>query len=181
MTTASVRPHRYSIVAMWFHWTIAVLVIANLAIGLLHDTLLRGTMPAHKAIGLTVLLLTAGRVAWRLMHRPPPLPAHTPVWERGLAHAVHWALYLLMIAMPVTGWLMVSGSATRRPLTWFGLFDLPYLPVGETAGGIGHEAHELLGWLMLALVVLHIAAALRHRLILKDGILGRMAPALDRG
>lgn len=125
-------------------------------------------------------MLTAGRVAWRLGHRPPPLPAHTPAWEKGAAHATHWTLYLLMIAMPVTGWLMVSGSANRRPLTWFGLFDIPYLPMGEAAGGVGHEAHELLGWLMLALVVLHVAAALRHRLILRDGILARMAPALER-
>lgn len=171
---------RYSTVAMWFHWTIAVLVIANLAIGLLHESLLRGTMGAHKAIGLTVLLLTAARVAWRVAHRPPPLPAHTPAWERGAAHATHWTLYLLMIAMPVTGWLMVSGAAERRPLTWFGLFDLPYLPVGKEAGAAGANAHGVLGWLMLGLVVLHVAAALRHRLVLRDQVLARMAPALDR-
>lgn len=172
----SVRADRYSTVAIWFHWTIAALVVANLATGLLHESLLRGTMPVHKAIGLTVLALTAGRVAWRLAHRPPPLPAHTPAWERGAAHATHWALYLLMVAMPVTGWLMVSGGGTRRPLSWFGLFDLPYLPVGETAGAAGANAHGLLGWLMLALVVLHVAAALRHHFVLKDGILPRMAP-----
>lgn len=168
----------YSRVAMWFHCTIAALVIVNLAIGLLHDVI--GGMAIHKAMGITVLALTAGRVAWRLTHRPPPLPAHTPAWERGVAHATHWTLYLLMIAMPVTGWLMVSGGPTRRPLTWFGLFDIPYLPVGPATGGFGQEAHELLGWLMLGLVVLHVAAALRHRLILRDGILARMAPALER-
>ncbi len=178
MTILTDPPARYSTVAMWFHWTIAALVIANLVIGIFHDAI--GGMPAHKAIGLTVLVLTAGRVAWRIAHRPPPLPAHTPGWERGVAHATHWTLYLLMIAMPVTGWLMVSGSETRRPLTWFGLFDLPYLPVGKAAGGLGHDAHEILGWLMLSLVVLHIAAALRHRLILRDGIFGRMAPALEQ-
>lgn len=169
---------RYSRVAMWFHWTIAALVILNLIIGIFHDAI--GGIPIHKAIGLTVLVLTAGRVAWRLGHRPPPLPAHTRAWEKGAAHATHWTLYLLMIAMPVTGWLMVSGSANRYPLTWFGLFDIPYLPVGEAAGGFGHDAHALLGWLMLALVVLHVAAALRHRLILRDGVLARMAPALER-
>ncbi|KQU61768.1 cytochrome B [Sphingomonas sp. Leaf339] len=171
---------RYSRVAMWFHWTIAVFVIANLAIGLLHDSVLGFAFPIHKALGITVLALTAARLAWRLAHRAPPLPAHTPAWERGAAHATHWALYLLMIALPVTGWLMVSGSAQRRPLTWFGLFDIPYLPVGKAAGGFGHESHEILGWVMLALVVLHIGAALRHRLILRDHVLARMAPALDR-
>ena len=184
MTTDHVTGHvpvqRYSAVAMWFHWTIAALVIANLVIGLFHDALPGGAMPAHKAIGLTVLALTAARVAWRLGHRPPPLPADTPGWERGAAHATHWLLYLLMVAMPVTGWMMVSGSAIRRPLTWFGLFDLPYLPIGPQAGGIGHDGHAILGWVMLALVVLHVAAALRHRLILRDQVLARMAPALNR-
>jgi cytochrome b561 len=177
MSSRPATDARYSTVAMAFHWTIAVLVIANLVIGIFHDAI--GLMSAHKAIGLTVLALTAGRVAWRLLHRPPPLPAQTPGWERGLAHATHWALYALMIAMPVTGWLMVSGSATRRPLDWFGLFDLPYLPVGQAAGGFGHDAHGVLGWLMLALVLLHVAAALRHWLILRDGVMARMAPALE--
>ena len=168
---------RYSRVAMWFHWTIAVLVIVNLTIGLLHDAI--GGMALHKPIGLTVLALTAGRVAWRLLHRPPPLPAHTPGWERGLARTTHWALYALMIAMPMSGWAMVSGPE-RRPLTWFGLFDLPYLPVGADAASRGHDAHAVLGWVMLTLVVLHAAAALRHWLILRDGVFGRMAPALER-
>jgi len=178
--TAHAPVQRYSTVAMWFHWTIAALVIANLAIGIFHDALPGGSMPVHKSIGLTVLALTAARIAWRLGHRPPPLPAATPGWERGAAHATHWLLYILMVAMPVTGWMMVSGSTTRRPLDWFGLFDLPYLPVGPQAGGIGHDGHALLGWLMLALVALHVAAALRHRLILRDGMLARMAPMLDR-
>lgn len=167
---------RYSRVAMWFHWSIAAFVVVNLVIGLFHDAI--GGMALHKAIGITVLVLTAGRVAWRLGHRPPPLPAHTPGWEKGVAHATHWTLYLLMIAMPVTGWMMVS--AGTRPLTWFGLFDIPKLPVDKAAGAFGSQAHGLLGWLMLALVVLHVAAALRHRLILRDGILARMAPALER-
>lgn len=178
MASQSEEVRYYSRVAMWFHWMIAALVIFNLAIGLLHDAI--GGMAIHKPIGLTVLALTAGRVAWRIAHRPPPLPTHTPGWERGVAHATHWTLYLLMIALPVTGWLMVSGTATRRPLTWFGLFDLPYLPVGQAAGSVGRDVHVLLGFVMLALVVLHIVAALRHRLILRDHVLARMAPALDR-
>lgn len=177
------RTERYSTVAMWFHWIIAAFVIVNLAIGLLHENLLDGVkwaIPLHKSIGMTVLVLTAARVAWRIVNRPPPLPAHTPGWEKGLAHATHWVLYLLMIAMPVTGWMMVSGTAKRYPFSWFGVVDLPYLPISKAAGGIGHNAHGLLGWLMLALVVLHVAAALRHRFILRDQVLGRMGPALNR-
>ena len=176
-----VRPpmnERYSGVAIAFHWVIAAFVLLNLAIGLLQP--LRAWMPGHKSIGITVLFLTLARVAWRLAHRPPPLPAHTPAWEKGVAHATHWTLYALLLLMPLSGWAMVSGSEKRRPLDWFGAFDIPYLPVSIQVGGVAHETHELLGWLMLALVALHIAAALRHHLFLRDTVLARMAPALRR-
>ncbi len=178
MATRLPVTQRYSAVAIAFHWTIALLVIVNLIVGIGHDTLpaLRAWMPGHKAIGITVLALTVLRVAWRLAHRPPPLPAFTPRWERGVAHATHWALYLLLLLMPLSGWAMVSGPEGRRPLTWFGAFDLPYLPVSGTTAGAGHEAHALLGWVMLALVVLHVAAALRHHLILRDSLLLRILP-----
>ncbi|KQN90935.1 cytochrome B [Sphingomonas sp. Leaf231] len=178
MATRLPVTQRYSAVAIAFHWTIALLVIVNLIVGIGHDTLpaLRAWRPGHKAIGITVLALTVLRVAWRLAHRPPPLPAFTPRWERGVAHATHWALYLLLLLMPLSGWAMVSGPEGRRPLTWFGAFDLPYLPVSGTTAGAGHEAHALLGWVMLALVVLHVAAALRHHLILRDSLLLRILP-----
>lgn len=179
MSIAMDRADRYSRVAIWFHWTIALLVIANLALGLLHESLLSdlsGAMGLHKSIGLTVLVLTAGRVAWRLMHPAPPLPGHVSRVERGAAHLVHVILYALLIVLPLTGWMMVSG-AKRYPLDWFGLFPVPYLPIASNLAGVGHEAHEVLGWLMLALVVLHVAAAVRHHLILRDGIVLRMMPA----
>jgi len=182
MPAARARDDRYSNVAIAFHWTIALLVLVNLAIGLLRGVIpaLGAWMPGHKAIGITVLALTVGRIAWRLAHRPPALPAATKAWERGAAHATHWTLYVLLLAMPITGWLMASGTDKRRPLTWFGAFDIPYLPVSTAAGDFGHEAHEWLGWLMLALVALHIAAAWRHHLILRDSVMARMAPILRR-
>lgn len=178
-----IRPamdERYSRGAITFHWTIALLVIVNLVIGIGHDYIpaLKAWMAAHKAIGITVLVLTFGRVAWRFAHRPPPLPADVRPWERGVAHATHWTLYLLLLAMPLSGWAMVSGPE-RRPLTWFGAFDIPYLPVSKAGSEIGGNAHGLLGWLMLALVVLHVAAALRHHFLLRDTTLWRMAPVLS--
>ena len=106
---------RYSRVAIVFHWTIAALVVANLAIGLLHESLLPGTIPLHQSIGLTVLALTAGRILWRLGHRPPPLPAEIPAWARGSAHALHMTLYLLMIAMPMSAWPMVADWTSHGP------------------------------------------------------------------
>ena len=178
MATRAYQAERYSRVAIAFHWTIAALVIFNIAVGLGHDPFpaLRALMPAHKAIGLTVLALTALRVTWRLAHRPPPLPADTPGWERGAAHATHWTLYLLLVALPLSGWVMVSGPLGRRPLSWFGAFDMPYLPVTSPAAESAAKAHGLLGWVMLALVLLHVAAALRHHLVLRDRVLARMLP-----
>ena len=172
---------RYTRVAMGLHWLIATLIVANLGIGLLRGPLpaLGALMPAHKAIGLSVLALTLVRLGWRLTHPAPRLPATTPAWQKGSAHLVHAALYLLMLAMPVTGWLLVSG-AERHPLSWFGLFPVPYLPVSSAAADRADGAHLLLGWLMLALVALHVSAALYHRLILRDGVLGRMAPLVAR-
>lgn len=176
------RGERYSHGAIAFHWTIALLVIANLIIGIGHDGIpfLRTLMGAHKAIGVTVLVLTVGRIAWRIAHRPPALPVGTPAWEKGVAHATHWILYILMLAMPLTGWLMVSGPGPQRPMTWFGLFAIPTLPASTGMADLGHDAHGVLGWLMAALVVLHIAAALRHHLVLRDTVLVRIAPALGR-
>lgn len=164
------RSGRYSGGAIVFHWTIAALVLVNLWIGLIG-----GPMSLHKSIGITVLVLTIGRIAWRIANPPPPLPAAMPVWERTAAGATHWLFYIFLIVLPMSGWAMSSG-ATRRPLEWFGLFAVPYLPIPPSLAGVGHEAHELVGLAMAGLVALHVAAALRHHFILRDGMFGRMLP-----
>lgn len=176
------RGERYSSVAILFHWTIAVLVIVNLIVGIGHEWVpaMRAWMPGHKAIGITVLVLTLARISWRLVHRPPALPASVSPLQRTAAHAVHWVLYALLVLMPLSGWVMVSGPEGRRPLTWFGAFDIPYLPVSEAASGGAASAHGLLGWLMVALVALHVAAALWHHLGQRDATLVRMAPWFAR-
>lgn len=167
---------KYNRGAQVFHWTIAALVIVNLAFGLLHEPLEKAVnlMPTHKAIGLTVLVLTLGRIAWRLRWTKPPLPDSIGPFDRAVASATHLVLYILMLALPLTGWIFSSPS--KSPLTWFGLFDLPRLPVTKDGPLVGpsHEAHEILAFVMLALVVLHIAAALRHHFVLKNGLIRRM-------
>lgn len=172
---------RYSTVAIAFHWIIAALVVFNLVVGIGHEGIpaLRRLMGAHMAVGITVLALTAARIAWRLAHRPPALPGNISAAERRIALATHWTLYALLILMPLTGWAMVSGPE-GRPLSWFGAFTVPLLPVDAAGSELGHSGHGLLGWLMLALVVLHVAAALRHHLVLRDPTLVRMAPWLAR-
>ncbi len=171
---------RYSPVAIALHWMIAALILANLAIGLLHESLLKGTIPLHKAIGMLVLALGVVRLLWRSTHRPPPLPATVKGWEKGLAHAVHWSLYLLMILLPLSGWVFTSAAPTRRPLSFFGLFALPHLPIAQdkAMAGMVAERHEQLAWLMIALLALHVGAALKHRFVDRDRTLDRMLPAV---
>lgn len=179
MRSTLVRTDRYSRVAIAFHWAIAALIVFNLWLGLGHDSLPRewNVMPAHKAVGITILALTVARIVWRLTHPAPPPPADIQPWERIAARASHIALYGFMLAMPLTGWAMVSG-AKRRPLDWFGAFDIPYLSVTEPISEWGHDAHELLGWGLIALVVVHVAAALRHHFLLRDNVLARMTPGV---
>lgn len=168
---------RYNKLARLLHWSIALLVLANLASGLLHEPLegVVRLIPLHKSIGITVLALTLARIAWRFTWRAPPHPAGTTRFEAGAAKGVHALFYGLMLAMPLSGW--VIASAGKYPLTWFGLADLPKLAVTRDGPAylLAHEAHELLGWLFLALAVLHVAAALRHHFVLRDDVLTRMA------
>jgi cytochrome b561 len=97
---------------MILHWTIAILILYNLTTGLLHDSLPRGVFQFHVSSGITILALTVLRIIWRLTHKPPPfLPMAT--WEKGLAHLVHFLLYLAMLAAPLTGWAMISASVPK--------------------------------------------------------------------
>ncbi|TPG56265.1 cytochrome b [Sphingomonas glacialis] len=182
--SAIVRIDRYSRGAIWFHWIIAALIAVNLTIGLLHESLLdgvAGAIPLHQSIGLTVLALTLARIGWRLTHRPPRLPASLPSWERAAARASHAAFYALLLALPLSGWAMGSaGRGSRDPMRWFGLFEVPHLPVSAHAAAIGDSAHAVLGYAMAALVVAHVAAALRHHFMLHDAVLARMLPGVRR-
>lgn len=167
---------RYTFVARALHWIMAVLIIVNLILGIGHDALPKdwAVMPVHKSIGLTVLALTLVRLGWRLGHRPPLLPVAMPGWEKAAAHATHFLFYALMLLVPLTGWIMTS--AGTRPLNWFFLFDVPKFAVtkGDILVGVSGEGHEIMGFAWAALIILHIAAALRHHLVLKDDVLRRM-------
>ncbi len=177
MATAYLDPQaRYNSVARLLHWVIGTIVILNIIGGLAHDALegVFNVMPLHKAAGITVFALTVVRIVWRLIHPAPPLPSDMKGWERTASHATHAAFYLLLILVPLTGWIMTSAGS--RPLEWFGLFPIPKFNVakGDAIVGISSEGHEILGLLFGALAIIHIAAALRHHFILKDNVLRRM-------
>jgi cytochrome b561 len=126
-----------------------------------------------------VLMLSIIRLIWRLTHRPPPLPATVQRWEKGLAHAVHWLLYALMILIPLSGWVFTSASPKRHALDFFGILTLPMFPIAQDKS-VSHtvaERHEQLAYLMIALIVLHVGAALKHRFVDGDRTLDRMLPS----
>lgn len=177
-----IAARRYTTVAIALHWLIALLLIANLLTGIAHDWLGDGwginTIPLHKSFGLAILALSMLRLWWRLGHKPPALPTAMSAATRRIAGATHALFYGIMIIMPLSGWLMVS--AGNRPLTWFGLFDVPKFAVekGSVAAALSRNTHELLGWFTVALVALHVAAALYHHFLRRDAVLIGMVPIM---
>jgi cytochrome b561 len=180
----SLEGERYSRVAMWFHWVLAALIVANLAVGFFHEDFSKpvrsSLMAFHKATGLAILALSLGRLAWRLAHRPPAFDPALQRWEVTIAKAAHWLFYVLMIVIPISGWLMVSGSG--RATSFFGLFNVPALPISNSdeTHDLLEEAHELLGWAILVLIVLHVLGAAKHHLQGHRHLIGRMGPWLYR-
>ena len=172
---------RYGRVAQSLHWLVFVLMIASFGLGLtmvgMEVSPQRIRMVGwHKTVGVTILLLAFLRLAWRFMSPPPALPATMPAWERVAAHASHWLLYLLMLAVPVSGWLM--SSALGFSTVYLGIARLPDLltrdrELGETLKVV----HYWLNKGLLAMIVLHAAAALKHHFWDRDDVLKRMLPA----
>lgn len=167
---------RYNSVARAFHAVIAVMVIFNVVSGIGGEAIedIWNPFPVHKATGILILLLSLARIGWRFTWTTPEWPATMGILQRLVAKVTHGALYVLMLVVPLTGWIM--SSASKWPISMYGLFDWPKFavvkdsPLAEAAG----ESHEVLGFLMAGLVVLHVAAALHHHFVIKDNILRRM-------
>lgn len=176
--TGSTADPRYTKVAIWLHWLIGVAVIANIGLAMLTEDLPREThraaMGLHKSIGMAILALTVLRILWRLTHKSPPLPPMA-TWERVLSRAAHFAFYALLILLPLSGWVWMS--AADRPIDFFGLFTIPSIvAASKDVADVMHERHEVLGLTMLALVLIHILAALKLQYADKVRIFGRMNP-----
>jgi cytochrome b561 len=134
----------------------------------------------HKSVGMTVLMLAVLRLVWRVTNRPPPLPAGMTPIERWLAPATHGAFYVLLFAMPLTGWMM--SSAKNYSVSWFGLFTWPNLIApNETAFNLLKSTHDYLSDLLFALAILHVLAAIKHHFWNKDDVLKRMLPFTGAG
>jgi len=170
---------RYTTPAIALHWLLALMIIVAFGVGLYMTGLPFSPQRLklynwHKWAGVTILALTALRLLWRLTHRPPAPPA-MPAWQRRAASASHGLMYVLFFAIPLLGW--AYSSAAGFPIVWFGVLPLPdFVPVDKDLAEALKPWHGWLAKALAALVVLHVAAALKHHYIDRDGLLSRMRP-----
>lgn len=175
-------PAHYTRTAIALHWVIALMIFIAFPVGLYMVDLRLSPEKLqlyswHKWAGITILVLALIRLLWRATHRPPALPASMKRIEQIAAHGAHHLLYLLMIAVPLVGWMM--SSAKGFPVVWFGVVPLPDLvSKDKELGELLATLHTLLAWGMALIVIAHAAAAIKHHFIARDGILARMLPFL---
>ena len=173
---------RYGPVAIAFHWLLALAIIGAFCVGVyMSDLPMSPTRLKlynyHKWAGITILALSALRLLWRLTHRPPT-DVPMPTWQRRASHAVHGMLYALFFLVPLAGW--AYSSAAGFPVVVFGLIPLPdFVPVDKALAEVLKSRHEMLAFALAFVVLLHIAAALKHHFIDRDGLLQRMWPRIS--
>jgi cytochrome b561 len=175
-TTSSVA-WRYSTPAIVLHWLLAALIVFMAGLGwwmmtVEHEPGGDQWIALHKSIGLIVFTLVLLRLLWRLFHKPAPLPAAVPRWQRSLSHVTQVLLYGVMVVLPLTG--IVGSAYSRLGLAFFGtpiaLVAAPDRPTAKQFFGY----HEILVWVLVALVVLHVLGGLKHLLVDRDEVFGRM-------
>ena len=181
----SLRNQRYGLVAIVLHWLLAAMIVTSLGVGLYMTGLPFSPQRLklynwHKWAGITILVLSALRLLWRLVHRPPARPAHVlaamPRWQLAGYRVSHALMYLLFFAVPLAGWAYTSGLGI--PVVWFGVLPLPdFVPVDKDfAEAILKPLHKGSAFTLAGVTLLHVAAALKHHFIDRDGLLKRMWP-----
>ncbi|MES2316368.1 MAG: cytochrome b [Pseudomonadota bacterium] len=172
---------RYTHVAIFFHWLVALMIIGSFTMGLVM-TDIPGLTPTklkyyswHKWAGVTILALVTLRLLWRLTHPAPAYPPSMPGWQKRVANGLHGLLYVLMFAVPLSGYFYTLSAG--YPVVYFGLFELPVLiQKNEELKPVLKAVHFWLNMTLAASVGMHVAAALKHHLIDRDGVIGRMLP-----
>jgi cytochrome b561 len=178
--SSDTQAQHYTRSAILLHWLTAALIVVSVCIGLYMVELKLSPLKLklyswHKWVGVTIFLIAAARLIWRARHPAPALPPNTPQWQRAAAAISHWALYVLLICIPISGWLM--SSAFGVTVKYFGVIPLPDLVEKnkELAESL-KLLHEALVYTMLTLVATHVAAAIKHHVVDRDNVLHRMLP-----
>lgn len=176
--------NRYSTVSLAFHWGLALLVLTQVLLITAHEAIdgpmSRELVQIHKALGLSVLVLTLARIGWRMANPALPAPPGTPDWQKFAAKATHVLFYVLLIGIPLFGW--AASSAGGRDIDWFGLFNWPLLPITQSRdlAGTLMDLHKAAVKLLYVLLALHVLAALKHQFVDRDNVLHRMIPLIPR-
>ena len=171
---------RYGAIAQLLHWLVVIGVLLQFIWAWRIDETdsIRqqfALVVEHKSIGMTILGLAILRLLWRMFNRPPPYPSTMPGWERAAASITHWLLYALILLMPLSGWAW--STAAGYGAEFYGLLDIPgFVPVNEDLADELEDLHEALAVALPVVAGIHIAAALRHHFVLRDGVLKRMLP-----
>ena len=172
---------RYTLTAQALHWLTALLILAVVPVAWVVVSLPLGPERSwlfviHRSLGVTIFAFVVVRLAWRAMNPAPPLSGGTSQAMELVGRVTHWLLYVLLLLMPVSGYLQ---SASGRPVSYFGLFDLPALPENKSLDDVAKTLHLLGQWGVYALVVLHVFATAWHVAVRRDGLLNRMLPPQD--
>ena len=182
--TSSSPSSRYTAVAIALHWAMAILLLFMIWLGWNMDDN-EARYQLHKSVGITLLFLTVARIAWRLLNPPPPLASDMKPYEQKLSHAVHIAFYAMMVIIPLAGWLLVSISPFQISTVLYGAVDWPHLPFtsglqqgNELLHAVVENVHSKGAWVIIALLALHVAGAVKHEISGEDGVLKRMIPGL---
>ncbi len=191
MTT---RDRGYTAVAIGLHWLIAAAIVVQIILGWRFSDAPKGPavfalFQLHKSVGITILVLTLARIAWRLGHRPPPAPIGQAQWEQFASRLVHAGFYAILVGLPLTGWIVVSASKLNIPTLLFSVVPWPHLPfiadlspTAKAAWRTGGEfSHGLLVKITYVLLALHLGAAAKHQVLDRDEVFGHMAPGAGPG
>jgi cytochrome b561 len=172
--------HHYSATAIVLHWLLALMILTSFSVGLYMVDLPFSPNRIklynwHKWAGIMILVLSAARLMWRLFHQPPQLPSTMPTWQKKASHLSHYTLYVLFFAVPLTGW--AYSSATGFPIVWFGQIQLPdFVPKDRELAEFIKPFHCIASYSLASVVVIHVAAAMKHHLMDRDDVLKRMLP-----
>jgi cytochrome b561 len=179
-SSAGDETRTYSGFAQALHWLTALLIFATLPVAwvmseMAKDNPERGfAFMIHKSLGVTIFAIVIARLLWRAVSPAPPLPGHLARWEARGAKITHALLYIVLLAMTVSGY--ITSAASNHAVSFFGLFTLPLLPENKDLAEAADEVHGATQWALYALVALHVLATSWHIAVRRDGALHRMLP-----